>query len=89
MWQVAAVPCPPLKSDLAGSHAMSPAATIRGALATTEVGLEEALAEPTLLDAVTVTCTVEPTSALTNVYELPDAPEMSVQPLPSLAHRCH
>ena len=59
------------------------------AAVTTAVAGDSATAVPALLDPVTSTLNVWPTSALTTARVWPVAPEMSVQLAPLVLHRCH
>ena len=57
--------------------------------ATTAVCAEEAVLEPALFDAVTVTRIVDPTSADASVYDCDEAPVMSEQFAPAESQRPH
>lgn len=56
---------------------------------TTAVAAEVALALPAAFVAVTLTRIVDPTSALVKMYFGAVAPEMTLQALPLVLHRCH
>lgn len=58
-------------------------------MATTGVTVLVAVAVPTLLDAVTATRIVFPTSAAESIRVLEVAPEMVVHSAPDALHRCH
>ena len=60
-----------------------------GAAATTAVCAEPAEPEPTVLVALMLTRTVEPTSAEASVYVWPVALAMSAQFAPALSQRRH
>ena len=60
-----------------------------GAGATTEVGVEVALCEPFLFDAVTATRIVEPTSAFPSLYVVEVAPATRLHAFPVRSQRSH
>jgi len=60
-----------------------------GAALDTDVCAESADAEPPPFEAVTLTRSVAPTSALATVYVEAFAPEIDVHALPAASHRRH
>ena len=60
-----------------------------GAAETTDVAAEPAELEPTLLEAVTTTDSVEPTSPEAREYVADVAPTTGAQFAADASHRCH